>query len=88
MGGNAFSHLINVEVGTSNSEVICIGVGEKVVGLRECGDKEFKLGRAYASALKDPYSIMKRGRDGKVVSAVGCTPFGVGRYSQRLVLFL
>ena len=40
MGGKGFSHVSNVGVGTGNSEVICIGVGKKFVGLRECGDKE------------------------------------------------
>ena len=36
------SHLINVGVGTGKSEVIGIGVGEKVVGFGECGDKELE----------------------------------------------
>ena len=40
MGSKDLGHLINVGVGTRNSEVICIGIGEKVVGLRECGGKE------------------------------------------------
>ena len=40
MGTEGLSYLINVEVGTGNSEVISIGDGEKVVGLEECGDKE------------------------------------------------
>ena len=32
-------HLINVRVGTGNSEVINIRAGEQIVGLGECGDK-------------------------------------------------
>ena len=36
MGRNILSHLINIEVGTRNSEVISIGVSEKVVRLGEC----------------------------------------------------
>ena len=39
-GQKDLSHLINVGVGTGNSEVTSIGVGEKVVGLRKCGSKE------------------------------------------------
>ena len=34
-----FSHLINVGVGKGNSEVISMGVGEKVFGLGDCGGK-------------------------------------------------
>ena len=33
MGSKSCSHLINVGVGIGNSEVICTGVGEKVVRL-------------------------------------------------------
>ena len=40
MNSNSLNHLINVGDGTGNSEVINIGVGEKVVGLGECGGKE------------------------------------------------
>jgi len=40
MGNKSFSHLVNVGIEIGNSEVICIGVGEKVVGLGECGGKE------------------------------------------------
>jgi len=40
MGSKGLSHLINIGVGTGNSEVISIGVGEKVVGLEECEGKE------------------------------------------------
>ena len=40
MGGKGLSHLINVGVGTGNNEVICIGVGKTVVGLRECEAKK------------------------------------------------
>ena len=63
MDGRGFSHLSNVGVGTGNSEVICIGVGQKVVGLGECGGKVVE------------YSSMKGGGEGKVVSAASCTPF-------------
>ena len=42
MGRKGISHLINVGVGSGNSEVISIGVGEKVVGLGECGGEEVK----------------------------------------------
>ena len=42
MGRKGLSHLINVGVGTGNSEVISIGVDEKVVGLGGCGDKELE----------------------------------------------
>ena len=31
MGSKGVSYLINVAVGTGNSEVMCIGVGEKIV---------------------------------------------------------
>ena len=40
MGRKSLSYLINVRVRTGNSEVITIGVVEKVIGLGECGDKE------------------------------------------------
>jgi len=40
VGRKGLSHLINVGVGTGNSEVISIGAGEKIVGLGECGDKD------------------------------------------------
>ena len=33
-------HMINVRVGTENSEVISIWACEKVVGYEECGDKQ------------------------------------------------
>ena len=49
-----FSHLSKVGVGTGIREVIYIGVGDKVVGLRVCGSKEVKYGRRYARAMKDP----------------------------------
>ena len=39
-GQKGFSHLSNVGIGTGNSESICIGVDETVVGLEECGGKE------------------------------------------------
>ena len=39
-GQKSFSYLINVAVGTENSEVISIGVGEKGIRFGECGDKE------------------------------------------------
>ena len=59
MGGKGFSPLSNVGVGTGNSEVVCIGVGEKVEG------------RGYANTLRDLYSSMKWRGEGKVVSAAG-----------------
>ena len=69
------SPLINVGVVTGNSEVIGIGVGEKVVELRECGDKEVEKGRGYKFALRDPYPGIKRWGEGKVLSATGGSPF-------------
>ena len=42
MGSKDLSHLINVEVGTGNSEVISIGADETVVGLGECAGKKLK----------------------------------------------
>ena len=47
MGSKGLSHLINVGVGTGNSEFISIGIGEKVIGLGECGDKEVEQGKVY-----------------------------------------
>ena len=41
--GECLSHLINVGVGTGNSEVISIGTGEKIVGLVKYGDKEVNM---------------------------------------------
>ena len=40
MGGNGFSHLSNVGIGTGNHELIYIRIGEKVIGLGKCGSKE------------------------------------------------
>ena len=40
MGSKGLSHLISVRVTMGNSEVICIGVGGKIVGLGECGGKD------------------------------------------------
>ena len=34
MSSKCLSHLINIEVGTGNSDVISIGVGEEVVRLK------------------------------------------------------
>ena len=51
------------------SEVICIGVVEKVVGLGECGGKEVEQGRRYADALSHPYPGMKGEGEGKVISS-------------------
>ena len=44
MGSKGLSHLINVRVGTGNSEVISMRVGEMVVGLGEFGNKEVLIG--------------------------------------------
>ena len=81
MGSKGFFHLINVGVGTRNSEVSCIGVVEKIVGLRKCEGKAVEKGRGYTSALRlrDPYSGRKGGGEDKVVSAAGCTPFQIVR---------
>ena len=40
MASKDLSHLINVGVGTENSEVIYIGAGEKVIGLEKYGGEE------------------------------------------------
>ena len=60
MDSKGLSHLINIAVGTEtgNSEVIRIGVSEKVVGSRECGGKEVEYGRGKVV-------------EGKVVTATG-----------------
>ena len=60
MGGKGLSHLINVGVGTGNSEVTSIGAGEKVDGLGECGGKEVEyVGYIhYTGALRNTYSSM------------------------------
>ena len=75
MGSKGFCHLINVEVETVNSEIICIRVNENVVGLGKCGEKEVKKSRGYTSSLRDSYSAMKGGRERKVVSTGDYTPF-------------
>ena len=62
MGDRGFCHLSNVGVGTENSEIICIGAG------KECGGKEVEKGRGCTGAVRDPYSSMKEGGEGKVVS--------------------
>ena len=76
MGRKGFSHLINVGVGTGNSEFINIGVGEKVVGLGEYGDKEVEKS---SSDLKHSHPDMKSGGEGEVVTATGGSPFIIGR---------
>ena len=75
MGSKGFCHLINVGVGTGNSEVIYIGVGEKVVGLSECGGKEVDKSRGYTSALRDPYSAMNGGERVKLYRQLAVRPF-------------
>ena len=75
MSRKGLSHLISDGVGTGNSEVISIGVGEKIVVLGDCGDKKVEYGRGYTCAPRDPYPGMKRGVKGKIVSATGCSPF-------------
>ena len=49
--------------------------GEKFVGSGKCGCKKVEKGRKYTSALRAPYSGMKGGGEGKVVSAAGYTSF-------------
>ena len=60
------SILINIRVRTGNSGVINIGVGEKVIGLREYGDEEVEKGKGYTCALKDLHLGMKKGGEGKL----------------------
>ena len=67
--------MIKVGVGTRNSEVISIGVGEKVVGIGECRYKDVELSRGYTCALRDPYPGMKRRGESKVVTATGGSLF-------------
>ena len=68
MGGKGFNHLTNVGVETGNSEIICIGIGEKVVGTGGNVEvKKLKRVRGYTSALRGPYSSMKEEGEGKVI---------------------
>ena len=51
---DAWGHLSSVGVGTGNSEIIGIGVVEKVDGLGKCGSKEVEQGKGYTRALRNP----------------------------------
>ena len=75
MGRKRLNHLNNIGVEIGNSEVISVEAGEKIVGFGECGDKEVELGRGYICDHRDYHPGMKRGGEGKVVSATGCSLF-------------
>ena len=70
---------MNVEVRTGNSEVICLGIGEYIIRLEECGGKEVEWGRDNTGTMKNPYPGMKGGGECKFVSAAGFTSLQVGR---------
>ena len=64
-----------IGVGTGNSEVISVRIGEKIVGLGNAETK--KLNRVwdiYTCTLRNPYPDMKRGGEGEVVSVTGRKP--------------
>ena len=68
MRSRFFSCLINIGVGTRNSVIICIEVGEKVVRLGNVDAN--KLNR-----IEDKHPGLKREGEGKVVLAAGCPSF-------------
>ena len=71
------SHLINVGVGTGNSEVISIGVEEKLVGLGECIHSPIYIPpyRGYTFTLRDPYPDRKIGEKVKLYRKLLIRPF-------------